>query len=196
MNMPKNGEDWPLVTDMVANNQRLLVFTSIRSKEQSEGIAYQWNYMVENQCKNLYLSPLHHRVIFLMHILSSRDGTNQEFNSREFAKECLKFADGDGGMQGGKCPNRAESSPLNDKTKPLVLVNHFSSIPFKITACEHNSADLINMLHTCFGSAGNRWANFVAVDFYKVPSNFISYLIHSILLGGAYFIFGFFILVI
>jgi hypothetical protein len=75
MKMPKNGEDWPLVTDMVANNQRLLVFTSIRSKEQSEGIAYQWNYMVENQCKNLYLSPLHHHIIFLMHILSSRDGT-------------------------------------------------------------------------------------------------------------------------
>ena len=49
--MPKNGEDWPLVSDMVAKNQRLLVFTSIRSKEQSEGIAYQWNYMVENQCK-------------------------------------------------------------------------------------------------------------------------------------------------
>ncbi|MBA0617948.1 hypothetical protein Godav_027352, partial [Gossypium davidsonii] len=44
-NMPKNGEDWPLVSDMVANNQRLLVFTSIQSKEASEGIAYQWNYM-------------------------------------------------------------------------------------------------------------------------------------------------------
>ena len=50
-NMPKNGQDWPLVSHMVANNQRLLVFTSIRSKEESEGIAYQWNYMVENQCK-------------------------------------------------------------------------------------------------------------------------------------------------
>ena len=50
-NMPKNGEDWPLVSDMVANNQRLLVFTSIQSKETNEGIAYQWNYMVENQCK-------------------------------------------------------------------------------------------------------------------------------------------------
>jgi len=36
---------------MVAKNQRLLVFTSVRSKEQSKGIAYQWNYMVENQCK-------------------------------------------------------------------------------------------------------------------------------------------------
>jgi hypothetical protein len=49
--MPQNGQDWPLVSDMVQNNQRLLVFTSIQSKEASEGIAYQWNYMVENQCK-------------------------------------------------------------------------------------------------------------------------------------------------
>jgi len=49
--MPKKGGEWPLVSDMVAKNQRLLVFTSINSKEQSEGIAYQWNYMVENQCK-------------------------------------------------------------------------------------------------------------------------------------------------
>lgn len=48
--MPQNGGDWPLVSDMVASNQRLLVFTSIKSKENSEGIAYQWNYMVENQC--------------------------------------------------------------------------------------------------------------------------------------------------
>ncbi|XP_075651473.1 PI-PLC X domain-containing protein At5g67130-like isoform X3 [Castanea sativa] len=123
-NMPKNGQDWPLVSDMVANNQRLLVFTSIRSKEESEGIAYQWNYMVENRY-------------------------------------------GDGGMHAGNCPNRAESSPLNDRTKSLVLVNYFPTIPFKQIACEHNSANLINMLHTCFGAAGNRWANFVAVDFYK-----------------------------
>ncbi|XP_021751767.1 PI-PLC X domain-containing protein At5g67130-like [Chenopodium quinoa] len=47
--MPKNGTDWPTVDDMVAKNQRLLVFTSVKSKEASEGIAYQWNYMVENQ---------------------------------------------------------------------------------------------------------------------------------------------------
>jgi hypothetical protein len=84
----------------------------------------------------------------------------------------LKFADGDGGMKEGKCPNRAESSPLDDKTKSLVLVNYFPSTPFKIAACEHNSDHLIYMLHTCFGAAGNRWANFVAVNFYKVPSNF------------------------
>lgn len=49
-NMPQNGQDWPLVSKMVANNQRLLVFTSIKSKQNSEGIAYQWNFMVENQC--------------------------------------------------------------------------------------------------------------------------------------------------
>lgn len=48
--MPVNGADWPLVADMVAVNQRLLVFTSVKSKEAAEGIAYQWNYMVENQC--------------------------------------------------------------------------------------------------------------------------------------------------
>lgn len=51
--MPKNSQDWPLVSDMVKLNHRLIVFTSVRSKEQSEGIAYQWNYMVENQCKNI-----------------------------------------------------------------------------------------------------------------------------------------------
>lgn len=52
-NMPKNGQDWPLVSNMVANNQRLIVFTSNKSKEDTEEIAYQWNYMVENQCKKL-----------------------------------------------------------------------------------------------------------------------------------------------
>ncbi|KOM36779.1 hypothetical protein LR48_Vigan03g016000 [Vigna angularis] len=122
--MPRNGQDWPLVSDMVAKNQRLLVFTSIKSKEQSEGIAYQWNFMVENQY-------------------------------------------GDGGRKAGSCPNRAESSPLNDKSKSLVLVNYFRSVPIKPITCEDNSGELINMIHTCYGAAGNRWANFVAVDYYK-----------------------------
>ncbi|GAV87406.1 hypothetical protein CFOL_v3_30832 [Cephalotus follicularis] len=123
-NMPKNGEDWPLVSDMVNNNQRLIVFTSIESKEASEGIAYQWHYMVENQY-------------------------------------------GDGGMKAGSCPNRSESAPLVDKSKSLVLVNYFSTIPMKETTCVHNSGDLIDMLKTCYGAAGNRWANFVAVNYYK-----------------------------
>ncbi|XP_052110854.1 PI-PLC X domain-containing protein At5g67130-like isoform X3 [Arachis duranensis] len=93
-NMPRNGGDWPLVSDMVAENQRLIVFTSVKSKEQSEGIAYQWNYMFGD-----------------LDLLSS--------------------ADGDGGRK------------------------------------TDNSASLIDMLQTCHGAAGNRWANFVAVDYYK-----------------------------
>jgi len=47
--MPTNGKDWPSVTDMVAKNHRLLVFTSDASKEASEGIAYQWSYLLENE---------------------------------------------------------------------------------------------------------------------------------------------------
>ncbi|XP_021756555.1 PI-PLC X domain-containing protein At5g67130-like [Chenopodium quinoa] len=126
-NMPKNGKNWPLVSQMVAKNQRLVVFTSDMDKERSEGIAYQWNYMVENQ-----------------------------FGSK--------------GMKPGRCPKRNESSPLNDHTKSLVLVNHFKTIPVKLTACEHNSRELIEMLKTCYAAAGNRWANFVAVDYYKRSS--------------------------
>lgn len=49
--MPKNGGDWPTVGDMIQQNQRLVVFTSKSAKEASEGIAYQWKYLVENQCK-------------------------------------------------------------------------------------------------------------------------------------------------
>lgn len=68
--MPKNGGDWPLVKDMIAQNQRLLVFTSKKSKEKSEGIAYQWNYMVENKCTiNIFiLSKLHKISIYFMKI--------------------------------------------------------------------------------------------------------------------------------
>ena len=51
--MPLNGKDWPSVTDMVARNHRLLVFTNVASKEADEGIAYQWRYMVENERKLL-----------------------------------------------------------------------------------------------------------------------------------------------
>ncbi|GFY88752.1 PLC-like phosphodiesterases superfamily protein [Actinidia rufa] len=98
--MPQNGRDWPLVRDMVAKNQRLIVFTSDESKQKSERIAYQWNYIVESQY-------------------------------------------GDGGIDFRSCHKREESAPLHDKK------------------------DLIDMLHTCYKAAGNRWANFVAVDYYK-----------------------------
>ncbi|KAL0377619.1 UNVERIFIED_CONTAM: PI-PLC X domain-containing protein [Sesamum radiatum] len=109
--MPKNGQNWPLVSEMVANNQRLLVFTSIKSKESSEGIAYQWNYMVENQY-------------------------------------------GDDGMKAGECSNRGESSALNDKSKSLVLVNYFRSVPVKALACVQNSGDLLDMLQSRRQSVG------------------------------------------
>ncbi|KAL1809653.1 hypothetical protein ACET3Z_026643 [Daucus carota] len=122
--MPQNGQDWPLVRDMVARNQRLIVFTSIEIKQQSEGIAYQWNFMVENKY-------------------------------------------GDDGMKKGSCSNREESSSLNDKSKSLVLVNYFRSVSVKVLACGQNSQNLIDMLQTCYGAAGNRWANFVTVDYYK-----------------------------
>jgi hypothetical protein len=40
---------------MAAKNHRLLVFTSDASKEASEGIAYQWSYLLENECKYRFL---------------------------------------------------------------------------------------------------------------------------------------------
>mgnify|MGYP004715725091 CR=1 len=76
--------------------------------------------------------------------------------------------DGDDGMKAGDCFNRAESSPLNDTTKSLVLVNYFRSVPVKPLACVQNSGNLIDMLQTCHAASANRWANFVAVDYYKV----------------------------
>ncbi|XP_048233392.1 PI-PLC X domain-containing protein At5g67130 [Ricinus communis] len=47
--MPKSGEDWPTVDTMVQQNERLVVFTSKSDKEATEGIAYNWKYVVENQ---------------------------------------------------------------------------------------------------------------------------------------------------
>ncbi|KAG6497402.1 hypothetical protein ZIOFF_045301 [Zingiber officinale] len=46
--MPRNGS-WPLLSTMIKHNHRLLVFTSVKSKEASEGIAFEWNYVVENK---------------------------------------------------------------------------------------------------------------------------------------------------
>ncbi|XP_012855273.1 PREDICTED: PI-PLC X domain-containing protein At5g67130-like [Erythranthe guttata] len=122
--MPRNGENWPLVKEMVAKNQRLLIFTSVESKQKSEGIAYQWNYIVET----LY---------------------------------------GDNGMTSTYCVNREESSRLNDTSKSLVLVNYFGSLPSKKMSCIHNSEDLRKVIETCHRAAGERWPNFLAVDFYK-----------------------------
>lgn len=121
--MPKDGGDWPTVDDMVQKNQRLLVFTSKRNKE-SEGFAYEWDYVVENQY-------------------------------------------GNGGMNSGSCPNRAESSPLNTTTRSLVLQNYFPDNPNATKVCADNSAPLASMLETCYEAAGKRWPNFIAVDYYQ-----------------------------
>ncbi|XP_019444691.1 PREDICTED: PI-PLC X domain-containing protein At5g67130 isoform X2 [Lupinus angustifolius] len=122
--MPKDGGDWPTVDDMTQKNQRLVVFTSKQSKEASEGIAYQWTYMVENQY-------------------------------------------GDEGMKAGSCSNRAESPAMDTKSRSLVLVNYFHSTPNRSQSCADNSAPLVSMLKTCEVAAGNRWANFIAVDYYQ-----------------------------
>ncbi|XP_009147889.1 PI-PLC X domain-containing protein At5g67130 isoform X1 [Brassica rapa] len=122
--MPKNGGDWPKLDDMIRQNQRLLVFTSDRSKEATEGIAYQWKFMVENQY-------------------------------------------GNGGLKAGVCPNRAQSAPMSDKSKSLVLANHFPDAPDFVVACKQNSAPLLESIKACYQAAGQRWPNFIAVDFYK-----------------------------
>ncbi|KAK3013485.1 hypothetical protein RJ639_010304, partial [Escallonia herrerae] len=122
--MPKSGGDWPTVDDMVRQNQRLVVFTSISSKEASEGIAYEWRYVVENQY-------------------------------------------GNDGMKAGSCPSRSESSPMNTRTRSLVLQNYFPTNPNMSEACVDNSAALISMMNTCHQAAGNRWPNFIAVDYYQ-----------------------------
>ena len=88
-------------------------------------------------------------------------------------------ADGDDGLKAGRCTNRGESPPLDEKSRSLVLVNYFRSIPMKQLSCEDNSGNLINMLHTCNGAAASRWANFVAVDYYKVYISLADYLIIS-----------------
>ncbi|KAI5079639.1 hypothetical protein GOP47_0005118 [Adiantum capillus-veneris] len=122
--MPKSGGDWPTIIEMVAKNYRLVVFTSNRTKEASEGIAYNWRYVNENQY-------------------------------------------GNGGMTAGECPKRAESAAMNSTSRSLVLVNFFRDNPVQAQACKYNSAPLKAMLPVCYAASGNRWPNYVAVDFYK-----------------------------
>ncbi|XP_049935156.1 PI-PLC X domain-containing protein At5g67130-like [Nymphaea colorata] len=122
--MPKYGVgDWPTVSNMIKRNQRLVVFTSKMNKEDSEGIAYQWTYVVENQY-------------------------------------------GDEGMRKGVCHNRQESYPMMVSLS-LILMNHFPSLADYTGSCQHNSAELMQMMRTCYEAASSRVPNFIAVDFYK-----------------------------
>ncbi|XP_016726568.1 PI-PLC X domain-containing protein At5g67130 isoform X1 [Gossypium hirsutum] len=157
--MPKNGGSWPTVDDMVQKNQRMVVFTSKSAKEASEGIAYQWRYMVENQCESCY----HH----LLNSSLKKAEKLYLFQSRSDIDAFLGTTDGNGGMIAGSCPNRAESPAMNATSRSLVLINYFPDIPDVTQACRHNSAPLISMMNTCHVAAGNRWPNFIAVDFYK-----------------------------
>ncbi|VAH28150.1 PI-PLC X domain-containing protein At5g67130-like isoform X1 [Triticum dicoccoides] len=122
--MPRDGGDWPRVRDMIRRNHRLLVFTSDEMKQRAEGIAYQWNFMVENQY-------------------------------------------GDGGMSSRACHRRAESLALDNRTRSLVLVNYFHTVPLRVTACVEHSLGLADVLRACHAAAADRWANFLAVDYYK-----------------------------
>lgn len=71
-------------------------------------------------------------------------------------------------MKAGSCPNRAESSGMDTKSKSLVLVNYFPTDPNANESCVDNSAPLLSMMNTCYTASGNRWPNFIAVDFYQV----------------------------
>ncbi|KAH0847883.1 hypothetical protein HID58_091675 [Brassica napus] len=122
--MPKNGEDWPTIDEMITKNQRMLVFTSNPQKEATEGFAFLWKYMVENQY-------------------------------------------GNGGMRPGVCTNRPESAAMGDQSRSLVLVNYFPDTADLMGSCKQNSAPLLDAIQKCQEASGQRWPNFIAVDFYK-----------------------------
>nr|GEZ16766.1 PI-PLC X domain-containing protein At5g67130 [Tanacetum cinerariifolium] len=61
----------------------------------------------------------------------------------------------DGGMKAGECPNRGESSLLNDTSKSLDLVNYFRTLPLKVLHARHEgggtfqAVDLLNGERLC-----------------------------------------------
>ncbi|CAH8391831.1 unnamed protein product [Eruca vesicaria subsp. sativa] len=74
---------------------------------------------------------------------------------------------GNDGMIDGSCSNRNESSPLDTKSRSLVLQNYFITNPNATKACADNSSPLMKMMTTCYEAAGKRWPNFIAVDYYQ-----------------------------
>jgi hypothetical protein len=73
-------------------------------------------------------------------------------------------------MKPTTCPTRDNGSPnLNDPSRGLVLVNWFGDLEGSGSVCTDNQfTNLQSKLQTCFAAAGDRWANFLAVDFFEV----------------------------
>lgn len=150
--MPKKGDDWPTVTEMVQANHRLVVFTSDATKEAQEGIAYQWKHMVENECEHSIILTCFSPLFMIcddnlaIHLLSA----------------------GDPGVRRGSCPHRKESKALNSRSASLFLMNYFPTYPVQADSCKEHSAPLAEMVNTCYKAAGNVLPNFIAVNFYMV----------------------------
>jgi hypothetical protein len=48
------------------------------------------------------------------------------------------WIDGDGGMSSRSCHSRSESLDMGNRTRSLVLVNYFHTVPLGVTECaEH-----------------------------------------------------------
>ncbi|GJW63373.1 PI-PLC X domain-containing protein-like protein [Tanacetum coccineum] len=56
---------------------------------------------------------------------------------------------------------------MNTTSRSLVLKNYFSTNLNVTGACIENYAPIISMMNTCQIAAGNRWPNYIAVDFYQ-----------------------------
>jgi hypothetical protein len=62
---------------------------------------------------------------------------------------------------------------MGNRTRSLVLVNYFHTVPLGVTECAEHSMGLVDVLRACHAAAGDRWANFMAVDYYKVRTYLI-----------------------
>ncbi|KAL6001675.1 hypothetical protein ACLOJK_007415 [Asimina triloba] len=177
--MPANNEDWLTVTDMVAQNYRLLVFTSIASKEADEGIAYQWRYMVENERKYSMPSnshnPVSHVVLVFMRFvflitgihtaqLAHTEGSARlprQIDNQDNQKTLLGFSNAC--HVGMWTCGHAGNAPQGELDKK----NYFSTIPTQTEeACKEHSVGLPEMVNSCYKEARNKMPNFLAVNFY------------------------------
>jgi hypothetical protein len=84
--MASNGRPWLTLGEMIQRSYRLLVFTQDSSKEATEGVAFQWRYTTENQCKlHDPVKPKTQKVIFIILADFNYFGTNaQNFYNTNF----------------------------------------------------------------------------------------------------------------